>query len=351
MLETFLGSQDFNSTSPAMSSTLMPHTLQMRRQALETCNLVIGHLPENPIRMEEVHRAQNTFRLRALLLRSLQEVGEWGDLVDGIKIGINPAVARHSLPVDSAHLKEITLDNLLLQVHSIRTLVRDKTGLDTPPRDRPLKSPPGDASPASSAEHEVPRSLEAPGWRVLQPKLLSPEETLRIPLMLWPSTHGVLPSIALSTGDSRGEVWIERLKASTNTATSRLLRTWATRVQDILEARPSTTQDHVMPALVPSSTFQATLSLAVLASYLALSLSPTATSYNDLGIVLSSPDSQPIVRQPARPGSPNGAISQNPSRVYFEAGLKADPHNVYLLTNLGSHWKKEGNYEEAIRFV
>lgn len=336
MLETFLGSNDFNTTSVIMPNNPMPHILQMRQQALQACNFVIGHLSENPLRTEEVHRAQNTFRLRALLLRSSQEAGEWGDLVDGIEIGINATLTPPSPPAGSVRPKQVTFDDILLQVHSIGTSIYD------------------DVSLKSTTEREVPRSLETPERTVFQPTLLLfPEEALRLLLMIWPSTHGTLPSIALPTapGDSRDNVRIEWLKASTNTATSRLLRIWAMRIQDLLEAQLSTTGDQATPATVPGSIFQATLSLIILAEYLALSLSPTAISYNDLGIVLSSPDSQPTVRRPPRSGSPNGTTGHSLSRVYFEAGLEVDPHNVHLLTNLGSYWKKERNYEEAIRFV
>jgi len=350
MLETFLGSSDFNTASPTLANNPMPHILQMRQQALQACNFVMGHLSERPLRVEEVHRAQNTFRLRALLLRSLEEVGEWGDLVDGIEIGINTTLTPPSPPAGSIRPKEATFDDLLLQVHSIGTSICNKTGRDASPRNS-SQSLTDDTSLKPSAEHKVPRSLEAPGWRLLQPTIpLFPEEALGLLLTLWPSTHGILPSVALSTahGSSRGDVWIERLKASTNTATSKLLRTWATRVQDLLETQLSTTKDRAVPATIPGSIFQATLSLVVLADYLVLSLSPTAMSYNDLGIVLSSPNTQPRIH---RPNPPNGTTGHNLSRVYFEAGLEVDPHNVHLLTNLGSYWKKEGNYEEAIRFV
>ena len=344
MLETFLGSDDFNTTSVIMPNTSVPHILQMRRQALQVCNSVMGHVPENPLRMEEVYRAQNTFRLRALLLRSLQEAGEWGDLVGGVEIGINPP-APPSPPVGPVRPKQATLDDLLLQVNSIGTTIYYRAGLGTPPPDSSLKS---------TTQREVPQSLEEPGWRALQPTLLLfPEEALRLLLLLWPSTHGTLPSVALPTvpENSRDDIWIERLKALTNIATSRLLRTWAARVQGLLEAQLSTTGDHTTPATVPCSIFQATVSLVVLAGYLALSLSPSAISYNDLGIILSCTDSQPTARRPPSSNYPDGTTGHILSRVYFEAGLELDPHNVHLMMNLGSFWKKEGNYKEAIRFV
>jgi protein O-GlcNAc transferase len=130
-----------------------------------------------------------------------------------------------------------------------------------------------------------------------------------------------------------------------------LLRAWATRVQDFLETQLSTGRDHATPAPVPCSIFQATQSLVLLAEYLALSLFPTATSYNDLGILLSSFGDQSGGSRSSRSNSPDETTGQSLSRVYFEAGLEVDPDNAHLLANLGSYWKKERNYEEAIRFV
>ena len=345
MLETFLGPTAFGGTSPAVTDST-PH-VQKRRLALQVCNFVMGHLPENPVRMEDVHRAQNTYCLRALLLRSLQEPGEWENLVDGIEIGINTTLAPSS-PAGSIRPGKVTLDDVLRQVHSIGTSICGGANSDTSS---------SDGFPADAVEREgfdVIRSLEASRWRVLEPTpLLFPEEVRRFPQMLWPSSHGSLPSIAISTapGNSGDDVRMERLRALTNAATSRLLRTWATRVRDLLEVQPPTTMNHTLPTVIPSSTFQATQSPAVLANYLALSLSPAAATYNDLGILLSSIDSKPEPSQSSRGSSPSGTTGSNLSRVYFEAGLEAGPDNAHLLTNLGSYWKKERNYEEAIRFV
>ena len=125
MLETLLGPIDFSSTPLEVfdvSST--PHILLIRQQSLQVCNFVVGHLQEYPIRTEEVHRAQNAFRLRALLLRSLEEVGEWEDLVKGIEVGIN-ALTPQTLPADSVRSSKTTLDNLLLQIHYIGKSIYD----------------------------------------------------------------------------------------------------------------------------------------------------------------------------------------------------------------------------------
>lgn len=350
MLETFLGSNRFNETSLGVfNGSNTPQTPQIHRQALRVCSFVLGHLPENPVRMEEVHRAQNTFCLRALLLQSLQEAGGWGDLVDGIEIGINTTFPLSSSPAGSIRPEKTTFDDLLLQIHYIGTSICDNRNPDT--------SSPGGTSPTAAVKQEGPDVLRPPegsGWKILQPTLLLfPEEVLRLPLKLWPSTHGSPPSIVVSTapGNAEDDVWTERVKALTKTATSRLLHTWATKVQDFLEAQSLTGRDHTASAPVPCSIFQGTKSLVVLAEYLALALSPTAMSYNELGILLSAFDSQLRVSRSSRSGSLDETAGHNLSRVYFEVGLEVEPQNAHLLTNLGSYWKKGKNYEEAIRFV
>ena len=357
MLEILLGPEVSGGTLSGVSNNSnSPHILQIRRQALQVCNFVMGHLPENPVRMEGVHRAQNIFHLRALLLRSLQETGEWEDLVEGIEIGINTILTPPSSSAASVRPGKATFDDLLFQVYCLGKSICDNTDPGMSFRDGPLDNLDG-ASPAAAVRQEgfdLLRSPEASGWKTLQPTLLLlPEDVFQLPLMLWPSTHGSLPSIAVSTapGNSGDDVRIEWMKASTNATTSRLLRAWAARVQDFLETQPSTGRDHTTSAPVPCSIFQATQSLVVLAEYLALALSPTAMSYNDLGIFLSSFGSQPGVSQSSRSSSLGENTGHNLSRVYFEAGLEVDPDNAHLLANLGSHWKKERNYEEAIRFV
>ena len=348
MLETLLGSEDFNSTSPVVFETSStPHSLQVRRQSLQVCNFVMGHLPSHPVKVEDVHRAQNTFRLRVLLLRSLKETGEWEDLVEGLEIGIN-AISAHSTP------KRASLDDLLCQVHLIGKSFWDTTNPGTSSSDD-IEAPLVDL-PAASDRHPsfevLQPSLEVPGWKVLQPTLLLlPGEVLQLPLTIWPSTGGSLPSIAISEHPARDDVRMELLKASTNAATSRLLGMWAAGVQEFLEAQPSIGQEHATPAAVPCSTFQATESLVVLASYLALSLHPTAMSYNDLGILLSSIDGQPRISRSSGSRSANETAGHSLSKLYFEAGLEVNPRSEYLLANMGSYWKRERNYEEAIRFV
>ena len=123
MLEALLGPMDYNSTSSMVSEiSSTPHILQICRQSLQLCNFVIGNLPRYPIKIEEVHRAQRAFHLRALLLRTLQEVGEWEDLVEGIEFGINGLTPPNS-PAGSVRPSKTTLDELLLQVHRIGKLI------------------------------------------------------------------------------------------------------------------------------------------------------------------------------------------------------------------------------------
>ena len=309
----------------------------------------MGHLPGHQVKMEEVHRAQNIFRLRALLLRSLQETGEWEDLVEGIEIGINTTLTTQTSPTGSVCLN--SFDDLMSQVHRIGKSVCSVRNLFTSSSD---DKPPSIDLPTAPDQQEsfgVPQpSLE----EVLQPVLfLLPEEVLRLPLIVWSSTDGSLPSIAIPANpeNPRDDVRVGLLKASTNPATSRLLSIWATRVQEFLKTTPLINQDRATLATVPCSTFQATQSPVLLANYLALSLDPTAMRFNDLGILLSSIEDQPRIPRSPGSSSTNKRTGHSLSRLYFEAGLDVDPLNAHLLANLGSYWKKERNYEEAIRSV
>lgn len=133
MLETLLGFKDFGNTLPEVhDGHNTPHILQIRRQSLQVCNFVMGHLPGHQLRMEEIYRAQNTFRLRAILLRYFQEAGDWEDIAEGIELGINTTVIP---PAGSVRPKETTLDDLLLQVHRIGKSVCGITNTGTSSRD------------------------------------------------------------------------------------------------------------------------------------------------------------------------------------------------------------------------
>lgn len=350
MLEALLGSEIFNGASSRASNSDTPHVLRIHRQAVQVCNFVMGHLPENPVRTESVHRAQNIFRLRALLLPSLQEVGEWENLVEGIELGINPS----SSPTGSGP-RNTTFDDLIFQVHrNVRATCND-TGPNASPRDASPDLPDGNF-PTAADKHGVDL-LRSPGsseWKILQPApLLFPAEVIRLPSMLWPSTHGSLPSVSVSItpGNPLNGFPMERVKALTNMATSRLLRMWAKAVQGVLETQSPTSGGQTAPAPVPCSAFQATQSLVILAEYLALALYPTAASYNEVGMLLSSLDSPSNTPRSSGSSPPGATTGHSFSKVYFEAALEVEPRNAHLFTNMGSYWKKERNYDEAIRFV
>lgn len=354
MLETLLGSTVFSGASLGVSNSDASHVLRIHQQAVEISNFVMGHLPENPVKAEDVHRAQSIFRLRALLLPSLQEVGEWENIVEGIELGINVTVAPPSLPTGS-RLRKTTFDDLLVQVHRNVQFISNDPGPEMSPRDESPDSLDG-TFPTAADKHGVDllRSLGSSELKILQPApLLFPAETLRLPLMLWPLTHGSLPSVAVSAtpGDPLDGFRMERIGALTNVATSRLLRMWAKAVQGFLETQSSTSGGQTTPVPVPCSALQATESLVLLAEYLALALTPTVASYNDVGILLSSLDSQSGNPRTSGSSYPGATAGHSFAKVYFEAALGVDPRNAHLLTNMGSYWKRERNYEEAIRFV
>ena len=88
-------------------------------------------------------------------------------------------------------------------------------------------------------------------------------------------------------------------------------------------------------------------SLSIMFYYLALSLSPSPSTYNNMGIVLSSVSTS--VLQVSPEGETSVLTGTNLARIYYTAGLQMDPNHPHLLTNLGSLFKDQGNLEEAIR--
>ena len=96
-----------------------------------------------------------------------------------------------------------------------------------------------------------------------------------------------------------------------------------------------------------SGTLNVNHSLSIMFYYLALSLSPSPSTYNNMGIVLSTVSSG-VPRVDAQ-GETSVLTGTNLARIYYSTGLQMDPNHPHLLTNLGSLFKDQGNLEEAIQ--
>jgi len=83
-------------------------------------------------------------------------------------------------------------------------------------------------------------------------------------------------------------------------------------------------------------------SLVLLLHYLALSLSPSASAFNDTGVILCGMSSY------TTPNLPRATSGREIARLYYEKGLQIDPTHPHLLSNLGSLLKDAGLTNYAI---
>ena len=95
----------------------------------------------------------------------------------------------------------------------------------------------------------------------------------------------------------------------------------------------------------PGATLPVSTSVVILLYYLALAWTPSPSTYNNLGIVLSG------ISETRR--GPDGEQLDGTAlaRLFYTAGLQLDPKHPHLLTNLGSLLKDQGRIDQAIKSV
>ncbi|KAJ1730831.1 hypothetical protein LPJ61_002818 [Coemansia biformis] len=156
--------------------------------------------------------------------------------------------------------------------------------------------------------------------------LLAPENAVRILQVIFPESRGVLPGFVALAGRTGLQ--------QANQVASNLLLTLA-----------KLHQDHAVVAQP--------LSIVLPLYYLALSLVPSPSTCNNLGIILSaipSPSTPTMVpslqggHQPAQ--APMGSAL---AMQYYTHGLTLDSRHPHLYTNLGSLLKDLGYLAEAVR--
>lgn len=82
--------------------------------------------------------------------------------------------------------------------------------------------------------------------------------------------------------------------------------------------------------------------LVLLLHYLALSLFPSASTFNDTGVILCSLSTHAVAN------TPRVSSGRDVARLYYEKGLQIDPTHPHLLSNLGSLLKDAGLANYAI---
>lgn len=122
------------------------------------------------------------------------------------------------------------------------------------------------------------------------------------------------------------------------TLTAALSLTIATRLQDVPPGLEVTTATNI----------RSSISLVLLLYYLALSISPSPSTYNNLGIFMQA---LPMRRTHIKPNGEHEALTGTMlARIYYERGLDLYPGHPHLLTNLGSLLKDQGFLSDAIRY-
>jgi protein O-GlcNAc transferase len=170
--------------------------------------------------------------------------------------------------------------------------------------------------------------------------LLLPEQAAHLPGLLFPSTSGVLPAICTALNEQgRPQPPSDAKRQEATAMTGSILLALAKRYQDL----PST--EVSIPGF--SGTLNVNHSLAMILYYLALALSPSPSTYNNMGIILSVMSTIKMVSNAH--DDPVVLSGSSLAQIYYTTGLQLDPSHPHLLTNLGSLYKDQGNLEEAVK--
>ena len=270
------------------------------------------------------------------------------DYFSGIELVIRP-------PPPYANHDAYTMRELILATFVAGYLIQSATNGPVPPEILESLGEPANATIDSMLAsgfdifHAVKRSgdrliraLLRVGDNTLPFLLLLPEHVSRLPMLLFRSTGGLLPAIC--PFPTQGQAPLrpsDVIVQQTNQMTSTILLALAKRYQDIPSSEVS----------IPG--FQDTLninhSLAIMFYYLALSLNPSPSTYNNMGIILSCTSS--VTTYISGPGERIPLSGSTLAKVYYDVGLQLDPSHPHLLTNLGSLYKDQGHLDEAIRYV
>ncbi|CEP11953.1 hypothetical protein [Parasitella parasitica] len=179
--------------------------------------------------------------------------------------------------------------------------------------------------------------------------LLQPDQAVRILQIVFPSSGGVLPSLAsIGSAPASNAESISTLQ-QTNQTTSTILLTLSKLFQDLMN--PTTPELVTAAASVSSLGKLPSLSMLLPLYYLSLALHPSPSTANNLGIILSNIPvavaSSAVKLSSAQHAAPlTGTML---AMQYYMYGLQLDPRHPHLYTNLGSLLKDMGHLNEAVR--
>lgn len=193
---------------------------------------------------------------------------------------------------------------------------------------------------AATGASEVPLNVTLPMV------LLLPEQSVGITSAVFSPTLGVLPGlVAIASGvtanPSNSSSSSTNSLSQANQTTSTILLTLAKLFQDIMGSSVVDEQKVYLGGLPPS------LPLLLPLYYLSLSLHPSPSTCNNLGILLSTIAATATVTNSV--GQTQTLNGQGLALQYYTYGLQLDQRHPHLYTNLGSLLKDMGHLQEAVR--
>lgn len=312
-----------------------------RTIALDICRFVQSSLVDQDgsllaeIPPHQLYRLQGTYCVTGNLLTLQQRPAEEtvGEYIRAVELSIRPP---KGLSVDRYTFGDLViashLASLLISSGSIPTDVARAVGFMDEHEFLCYARNPGFSlmDVIHAADKRLVDILQQDG--ALPPVLLEPSHVMLLPAVLFSTSSGVLPCI-YTRNDANTSMQLPQddVRIKTNSTTSTILMTLAKRLQDVsLTSSP-----------LPNTTlsFRINTSLIVLLHYLAVSLSPTASAYNNLGVAISSLSS----------ATRDALTAKQIAKGYYEEGLRLDPNHPHLLTNLGSLEKDQGHTAVAIQ--
>ena len=310
-------------------------------------------LPKS-IPLNHIHRLQNLFYAKGNLQSALQQPFLAKDEYEkGIEIMLS---ASKSVSGDGSSVA-YTVAELLVAAVMVGLVLMAQQGPGTEQESRlymvleklgipkPLPGQRIDTVDYLKATHknapQVLSVLHQYGGGFVPMVLLFPTVLPELKRMLFVSFKGYLPAIhsATTTSDDRRRQAATAIEQTSQT-TSTLLLTLAKTYQEAMSApQGQVARDLVQKGTPPHS------SILLPLYYLALALHPSPSTYNNLGILLSTiPASVTITTAKGL----ETATGQTLAMAYYKAGLEKDPKHPHLYTNLGSLFKDMGHLQQAI---
>lgn len=182
------------------------------------------------------------------------------------------------------------------------------------------------------AGDDLTRALVDPATGTLPHLILFPEQIFQLSTLLFSTRKGNSPNIlTMRLANSANDQYSTNVK----TATASVLLSLARRYQ---------TTDCTTLLGQHKTCYFTTDSVVLLLHYIAASLCPNASIYNDIGVMLCGLGPGETVTGPQGQSMSGRDIA----RLYYERGLQVDPTHPHLLSNLGSLLKDAGHTTHAI---